>query len=114
MLAWLPRAQVRALYPGPERFVSRTGNGPASPAALREVLAQERHQGFSREEGQVTEGYSSVAAAAFDHSGAPIAAISLTVPCERPVTPEALASRARDAAADLTRRLGGRTPALWA
>ncbi|TDQ47567.1 IclR family transcriptional regulator [Actinorugispora endophytica] len=110
MLAWLPRAQVRALYPGPERFTTRTGRGPASPAELREVLALERRRGFSREDGQVTEGYTSVAATAFDHSGTPVAAIGLTLPCERPVTPGALAARARDAAAELTRRLGGRAP----
>lgn len=110
MLAWLPRAQVRALYPTQDRFTTRTGRGPASPTALRELLSQERRRGFSREEDQVTEGYSSVATAAFDHAGLPIAAISLTVARERPVTPEALASWARDAAQDLTRRLGGRAP----
>ncbi|WP_026123655.1 IclR family transcriptional regulator [Nocardiopsis chromatogenes] len=110
LLAHLPRAQVRALYPGAESFVDRTGRGPAAPGALRETLAAERRQGYSLEEGQVTDGFSSVAAAAFDHNAAPAAAISLTVPSERPVTPTALASRARDAAAELTRRLGGRGP----
>ncbi|MGI5121220.1 IclR family transcriptional regulator [Marinactinospora thermotolerans] len=110
LLAHLPRAQVRALYPDTARFVSRTGLGPGSPGELRDTLALERRRGWSAEEGQVTEGFRSVAAAAFDHNGTPVAAISLTVPQARPVTDTALAGRVRDAAAELTRRLGGRTP----
>ncbi|QBI55035.1 IclR family transcriptional regulator [Streptomonospora litoralis] len=110
LLAHLPRAQVRALYPSAESFTDRTGRGPAAPGELRELLAGERRAGYSVEEGQVTEGFSSVAAAAFDHNAAPAAAISLTVPSARPVTPAALAAGARDAAAELTRRLGGRRP----
>ncbi|MFC3994499.1 IclR family transcriptional regulator [Nocardiopsis sediminis] len=110
LLAHLPRAQVRALYPGAAHFVDRTGRGPRSPGDLRERLAVERRQGFSTEEYQVTEGFSSVAAAAFDHNAAPVASIGLTVPSARPVSPSGLAARARDAAAELTRRLGGRAP----
>ncbi|MGW9350404.1 transcriptional regulator, IclR family [Nocardiopsis flavescens] len=108
MLALLPRAQVRALYPAQAAFTDRTGRGPAAPAELRRVLAEEARQGWSLEDGQVTEGFVSVAAAALDHNGRPAAAISLTVPRARPVTPQALAGRVRDAAAELTRRLGGR------
>lgn len=108
IMAHLPRAQVRALYPNRAQFVLRTENGPATPSDLREVLARERRQGWSSEEGQVTAGFSSVAAAAFDHNGNPIAAIGLTVPSARPVTLAALAAGVRDAAADLTRRMGGR------
>ena len=108
MLALLPRAQVRALYPDAKAFTSRTGRGPSAPAELRRVLSEEARQGWSMENGQVTEGFVSVAAAAVDHNGRPAAAIGLTVPSARPVTPQALAARARDAAAELTRRLGGR------
>ncbi|RCV59992.1 IclR family transcriptional regulator, partial [Marinitenerispora sediminis] len=100
MLARLPRAQVRALYPHPDSFVTRTGRGPAGPRELRELLDVERRQGWASEEQQVAEGFTSVAAAAFDHNTAPVAAISLTVPSARPVTLPALAARARDAAAD--------------
>ncbi|GAB3486619.1 IclR family transcriptional regulator [Nocardiopsis coralliicola] len=110
LLARLPRAQVRALFPDAAAFTSRTGRGPAAPAALRELLAAERRRGHSVEEGQVTEGYASVAVAAFDHNGVPAAAIGLTVPEDRPGGPAALAGGAADAAAELTRRLGGRTP----
>ncbi|GAB3466036.1 IclR family transcriptional regulator [Streptomonospora sediminis] len=110
LLAQLPRAQVRAVYPDAQAFSDRTGRGPKTPGELREVLARERRAGHSVEEGQVTEGFSSVAAAAFDHNAAPAAAISLTVPSARPVTEGALASGARGAAAELTRRLNGRRP----
>ncbi|MBX9388121.1 IclR family transcriptional regulator [Streptomonospora nanhaiensis] len=111
LLAHLPRAQVRALYPDAGHFVDRTGRGPRTPGELREVLTAERRAGFSVEEGQVSEGFSSVAAAAFDHNGAPAAAISLTVPAgDRPLPVPALAASAREAAAELTRRLGGRRP----
>ncbi|WP_106583705.1 IclR family transcriptional regulator [Murinocardiopsis flavida] len=110
ILAQLPRAQVRALYPARTGFVDRTGRGPASPTQLRELLDVERRRGWSSEDQQVTEGFASVAAAAFDHTARPVAAIGLTVPGERPVTPAALASRVRDSAAELTRRLNGRAP----
>ena len=61
------------------------------------------------EDGQVTEGFVSVAASSCDHNGHPVAAISLTVPSARPVTLQALSGRARDAVAELTRRLHGRS-----
>ncbi|PWV46027.1 IclR family transcriptional regulator [Nocardiopsis sp. L17-MgMaSL7] len=109
MLARLPRAQVRALYPDTAAFTDRTGHGPTTPGELRELLTEERQQGWSIESGQVTEGFLSVAAAASDHNGRPAAAISLTVPIARPVTPRALAGRVRDAAGELTRRLSGRS-----
>ncbi|RCV47405.1 IclR family transcriptional regulator, partial [Marinitenerispora sediminis] len=95
MLARLPRAQVRALYPHPDSFVTRTGRGPAGPRELRELLDVERRQGWASEEQQVAEGFTSVAAAAFDHNTAPVAAISLTVPSARP---------------DAVRCAGSRTP----
>lgn len=112
MLARLPRPQVRALYPDAAAFTSRTGRGPDSPGELRRVLSEEYSQGWAMEDGQITEGFASVAAAALDHNGRPAAAISLTVPSARPVTPDGLAARVRDAAADLTRRLSGRISAV--
>src|SRR5690625_3793931 len=110
LLAHLSRPQVRALYPAPDSFTDRTGRGPSAPGELRDMLGQERRAGYAVENDQVTEGFSSVAAAAFDHNAAPAAAISLTVPSARPVTAAALAAGARDAADELTRRLGGRRP----
>ncbi|MFC6878727.1 MULTISPECIES: IclR family transcriptional regulator [Actinomadura] len=125
MLAHLPAAQVRALFPGrsaeradgaPERarFVDRTGAGsPASLRELRRELAADARRGWSSEDGYVTEGFASIAACAFDHTGHPAAAITVTFR-RRDRPPETwprLAEPVRAAAADLTTRLAGRPPA---
>ncbi|MBO2458877.1 IclR family transcriptional regulator [Actinomadura violacea] len=110
LLAHLPPAQVRALFPG--RFVNRTGRGPASLRELRSVLAEDARRGWSAEDGYITEGFASIAACAFDHTGHPTAAVALTFRRDRH-PPEAwpdLASQARTAAAALTTRLTGRPP----
>lgn len=112
MLAHLPPAQVRALFPSSASFVDRTGAGPGSPAELRAVLASERRQGWAEEDGHVTDGLASVAAAAFDHLGRPVAAIGATFDTRRhPAGARApVAAVVRRAASGLTRRLGGRAP----
>ncbi|PRX92559.1 IclR family transcriptional regulator [Allonocardiopsis opalescens] len=112
-LARLPRAQVRALYPSADAFTSRTGAGPGGPTELRELLAAERRRGWSSEDGEVSPGYASVAVAAFDHGARPAAAISVTFDRRRhpPADWDWLARRVAVSAAELTRRLGGRTPA---
>lgn len=78
MLAALPSAQVRALFPDPSAFVLRHGQGPRSPSALRQILVDVRRRGFAVEDGEVTPGFSSVAAAVTDHTGYPVASIALT------------------------------------
>jgi DNA-binding IclR family transcriptional regulator len=111
MLAHLPPAQVRALFPGP--FVDRTGHGPGSLRELRRGLAEDARRGWSTEDGYITEGLASIAACSFDHTGHPTAAITVTF--RRETRPEEtwpdLAGTVRSAAADLTARLGGRPPA---
>lgn len=79
VLARLPRPQVRALFPDASSFVTRTGRGPAGPTALRSTLALVRRQGWAEEDGQVAADTASVAAAVFDHTARPIAAIGVTV-----------------------------------
>ena len=111
MLAQLPRAQVRALFPGQESFVTRTGRGPTSRGELRITLDEERRRGWSTEQGEITPGYASVAAAVFDHATHPVAAVSLTVPVARDTELWTLAQRVNAAAAEVTGRLGGR--AAW-
>jgi DNA-binding IclR family transcriptional regulator len=66
MLAHLPAAQVRALYPGAASFTTRTGRGPTSLRELRELVRVERRQGYAEEDGLVTPGYASVAACVVD------------------------------------------------
>jgi DNA-binding IclR family transcriptional regulator len=112
VLAGLPAAQVRALFPGPEAFVDRTGVGPRSLSALRRVLVEVRAAGYATEDGEVTPGFASVAAATRDHTGLPVAGLALTFPAEDGdagrAGRERLARAATVAAAELTRRLGGR------
>jgi DNA-binding IclR family transcriptional regulator len=112
VLAGLPAAQVRALFPDATAFVDRHGTGPRSPAALRRVLVDVRRDGYATEDGEVTPGFASVAAAVHDHTGRPVAGVAVTFvgaavpPSGRP----ALARRTAAAAAELTRRTGGRSP----
>ncbi|HEY2203408.1 MAG TPA: IclR family transcriptional regulator [Pseudonocardia sp.] len=111
ILARLPAAQVRALFPTP--FVDRTGRGPADLPALRRMLAAEQRLGWAVEDGFVTPGFASVAAAVLDHGRRPVAAIAVTFRHECPgrmpcglTWPEPAAEVLR-AARELTVRIGG-------
>ncbi|HWJ67113.1 MAG TPA: IclR family transcriptional regulator [Nocardioides sp.] len=110
ILAHLPPNQVRALYPDRTSFVDRTGLGPSSPTALRTVLAETRRRGYAIEDGEVTPGMASVAAAVLDHNGLPVAGVAVTYPVEDgpAADRDRLATAVVDTAAALTRRLHGR------
>ena len=115
MLAELPAAQVRALFPGAAAFVQRDGLGPATPAALRTILQQTRQRGYALESGQITPGLSSVARAVLDHTGHPAAAVAVTFRDDAVdgAQHDQLVTAVGRAAAELTRRLRGtrvRTP----
>ena len=56
MLAALPPAQLRALFPSRRAFVQRHGVGPVSLTALRRELAGVRAAGHAQEDGSVTPG----------------------------------------------------------
>lgn len=107
MLAALPAAQVRALYPSRTAFVQRHGVGPTSLTELRRLLVAVRRDGLAGEDGQVTPGFASVASAVPDHSGHPVAAVALTfLAAEVPPSQRArLAQLVTRAADDLARRL---------
>jgi len=107
-LALLPPAQVRALFPSRQSFVDRTGRGPMALSALRRLLAEEAARGWSEEDGLVVEGYASVAAAAVDRSGRPVASIGLTFRSDQVDVPDRvrLARAVRSVARELSRRLG--------
>ncbi|KRA32612.1 MULTISPECIES: IclR family transcriptional regulator [unclassified Nocardioides] len=107
ILAHLSASQVRALYPDREAFVDRTGVGPGSPTALRAVLAETRRRGHAIEDGEVTAGLASVAAAVLDHNALPVAGVAITFPVGS-ADPERLAAAVVATAATLTRRLHGR------
>ena len=114
ILAHLPAAQVRALFPSARGFVDRTGQGPVTLPELRRVLSVERQQRWAEEIGLVTEGLQSVAACVFDHSGRPCAAISVTWRQDHARMPKPDLVRAvRTAAQQLTWALSGRAPDGW-
>lgn len=109
MLAGLPKQHVRALFPGPSAFVTRTDRGPTSFSSLTRLLVDTRRRGYSEEIGEVTDGFSSVGAAVLDHAEHPVAAVALTFPTD-PVTSGEVAILARAAqrtARTISRRLGG-------
>lgn len=105
MLAALPREQVRAQYPDASAFTERTGRGPRRPGELRDMLREVRQRGYATEDGEVTLGLRSVGVAVRDHAGWPAAAIAVTWPDDGGRDAEDLASRAADAADELSRRL---------
>jgi DNA-binding IclR family transcriptional regulator len=65
-----------------------------------------RQRGYAVEDGQVTPGLASVAAAVLDHNDHPLAGIAVTYP-EGEADPAALAVDVLRTAALLSRRLGG-------
>jgi DNA-binding IclR family transcriptional regulator len=107
MLAWLPAAQVRALYPDKAAFTSRTGSGVGSYRQLREALRETRERGYATEDASVTVGMRSIAVAVPDHVGWPAAAVAVTYPAERDVDLQEVVARLHAAAAELARRLNG-------
>ena len=113
MLAALPAAAVRALFPGPAAFVLRNERGPRTLRQLRYLLAEVRGRGYATERGEVSEGFSSVAAAVLDHGGHPVASVALTFPDAEAdaALMSRFASLITQAAAEITRRIGGSLPA---
>ena len=109
MLAELPAAHVRALFPDPAAFVERHDAGPRSLSALRRLLVDARRAGYATEDGQVTQGFASVAAAVHDHTGHPVAGVAVTFASDAYDSPARaqLAAAVRPVAAELSRRIGG-------
>jgi DNA-binding IclR family transcriptional regulator len=108
MLAAMPRAQVRALYPDAGAFADRTGRGPSTPSELRDVLREVRTRGYAVEDGEVSLGLRSVGVAVTDHAGWPAAAVAVTWPDDAAVSADDLAPAVTEAAASLGRRIGRR------
>lgn len=107
ILAALPAAQVRALYPDRAAFVERTGLGPTSLSALRTILAETRQRGFAIEDGEVTTGFASIAAPVLDHNELPVAGVAVTFPADGQPDTRRIADAVRATAAALSRRVGG-------
>ena len=114
ILAALPKAQARALYPNQGAFVQRHDDA-AEPvidrySRLRSVLDATVTRGYAVERGAVTAGMSSIAVPVLDHRDWPVAAIALTFP-DADVAEDAfggLADELRATADTLSTRLHGR------
>lgn len=81
----------------------------ASLPALRRELVETRERGFSIDDGQIREGLFCLGATVGDHTGHAVAALALSL-TRSEATPEVIATLGRslvEAAADLSRRLGG-------
>ena len=107
ILAALPAAQVRALYPDRSALVDRHGLGPTTLTGLRALLSETRQRGHAVEAGEVTPGFASVAAAVLDHNGHPVAGVAVTYPAESAADEERVATAVRRTARTLTARLSG-------
>lgn len=80
ILAAMPPQQVSALWPTREDLARRHERGLATLTQLRQELVATRRRGWAREDGSVTVGFCSVAAAVLDHTRMPQAAVALTFP----------------------------------
>lgn len=107
MLAALPAAQVRALYPDKTAFVDRHGQGPTSLSVLRTFLQETRQRGYALETDEVTPGFASVAAPVLDHNGHPVAGVALTYPSSDVDAVAGRFAEVRQTAALITSRLSG-------
>jgi DNA-binding IclR family transcriptional regulator len=109
VLAALPIQQIRAMWPTRRDLVRRNDRGPASLTELRREIAETRQRGWAREDGSVTTGFASVAAAVLDHNGHPQAAVALTFPADEvnDTERELLAARVINAGARIARHIRG-------
>lgn len=112
LLACLPSTQLRALYV--DDPVYRRGSRPFRDLPdLRRTLTVAVRDGYAAEDGEVSDGFASVAVAIRDRNGWPAAALAVTFPQEN--IPEhdwpALAQQIGRYAAEFGRRLSGTGPA---
>lgn len=108
LLAALPGPQLRALFSSLSDLPD-DGSGLTSMSLLRRELSRIAGQGYATEEGNVTEGFASVAVAVRDRTGWPAASITVTFPRENlPLERRSiLADQIRLYANELGRRLRG-------
>ncbi|MDN4641460.1 IclR family transcriptional regulator [Agreia sp. PsM10] len=110
MLAAMPAAQVRALFPDAAAFTRRgEETGPETYGRLRRILTETRTRGFAIEDQTITPGLASIAVAVIDHAGWPAAAIAVTFERESHDEPSRarLVEETQRHARELSRRIGG-------
>jgi DNA-binding IclR family transcriptional regulator len=114
ILAFLPEAQRERLLH--RRLTRQTERTITDPVVLRRELERVRDQGVAEDLGENEDGARCLGAPIFDHTGAVIAAISVSAPESRLDDRRAadVAVALREAASDATARVGGRAPAAVA
>jgi DNA-binding IclR family transcriptional regulator len=103
ILAGLPAAQVRALFPTRAALVQRTGVGPKSLPQLRSILATARRLGYADEDSEITSGFASVAIRLDSPSN--LASVALTWETPLQVDRQLVLDQLRDTAATIDARL---------
>ncbi len=109
MLSLLPPSQIAATFSTRERFIDRTGRGAHTLRELRSVLALDKSRGWAIEDGAVTDAVTCIAAAATDHNQMPVASLSASFYTSAVGSEhwDSIARELKDAADQLTKRLGG-------
>jgi IclR family acetate operon transcriptional repressor len=109
-LSFLPPAEQERILAGP--LDRRTERTITDPAHLRAELSLIRQLGFAEDRGENEPGARCFGAPIFDHQGCVFAAISISSPESRANDERAqqIAMAVRDAAANITQRLGGTWP----
>ncbi|WP_243422616.1 IclR family transcriptional regulator [Micromonospora globispora] len=113
LLSDLSPDQFDSLYPPSTRLASMTPNSITSAARLKSVLKQVRQEGLAFDDAESSEDVRCVAAGVRDHTGAMVAAMSISVPTTRwsDGSRAKLMDLVRDGAARLSDNVGYRTPA---
>ncbi len=108
ILCQLDAKQVRAMYGATTSLPTRTGKGPATLKELSADLQNAKQQGFSFENGFVTDGFSSIAVAVLNHLQMPVAAIGMTFRNDAGADEhqDFLVKQLQVAATELSKRLG--------
>ncbi|MCH4249780.1 MAG: IclR family transcriptional regulator [Microbacteriaceae bacterium] len=110
LMAWLPRAQIRAMYPHANALPDGAEGSPKTPAELLRMLGETAERGYATEIEEVTPGLASVVVPVLGRDSWPIAAMGITFELERHPDLDAaldwLLPPLRRFAAELGRRLG--------
>jgi IclR family transcriptional regulator, KDG regulon repressor len=108
LLSGLDAAALDDRYPSGAQLSGMTGQSITSPAVLRAQLAEVRASGLAYDDCESNEAVHCVAAPVHDHTGAVVAAMSISVPTLRwsEDRREELTTLIRTGAATLSQRLG--------
>jgi len=109
LLSGLDDAELARRFGGDDASLpAMTAHSIPTLAALREALAQVRRRGYATDDCESNRDVRCVAAPVFDHRGAMVAAMSISVPVSRTADdwPGELATLVSEGARELSRRLG--------